>query len=41
MEKEGAIIKNRAELYGSPERMGILIGSFCSKSKGIWLCNCR
>ena len=34
MESEGLIIKNRAELYGIPERMGILKGVFAGSQKG-------
>ena len=34
MESEGLIIKNRAELYGIPERMGILKGVFSGSQKG-------
>lgn len=34
MEDEGLIIKNRAELYGIPERMGILKGTFAGSQKG-------
>ena len=34
MEKDGLIIKNRAELYGIPERMGILKGVFQANAKG-------
>lgn len=34
MEKDGEIIKNRAELYGIPERMGILKGVFAANQKG-------
>lgn len=34
MEKDGEIIKNRAELYGIPERMGILKGVFSGSQKG-------
>lgn len=34
MEKEGLIIKNRAELYGIPERMGIVKGVFQAHAKG-------
>jgi len=34
MEKDGEIIKNRAELYGIPERMGILKGVFAAHQKG-------
>jgi len=34
MEKDGEIIKNRAELYGIPERMGIIKGVFAAHQKG-------
>ncbi len=34
MEKDGEIIKNRAELFGIPERMGILKGTFVSHQRG-------
>lgn len=34
MESDGQIIKNRAEYYGIPERMGILTGTFVGHQRG-------
>lgn len=41
MEKEGLVVKNRTDHYGTPEKMGLIVGKFQANAKGFGFVICE